>query len=153
MTTERISPEGVMDPPDESSYTQVVRTTGDVQVDVAGTTSKNERGELMYAGDLEGQTRHVLSTIETCLEAAGASMADVTRRRIFVRDIDDFIENGAIDVLGEFWPDGAECTSTLIEVTGLADQHHAGPAPDVDHADPDDHRFLVEIDVSAVVDD
>lgn len=153
MTLERISPEGVFEPPAESSYTQLLTATGGTQVEVAGTTSKNDRGELMHAGDMEAQTRYVLSTIETCLEAAGATMADATRRRIFVRDIDDFIENGAIDVLGEFWPDGAECTSTLIEVTGLADQHHAGPAPGVEHADPDDHRFLVEIDVTAVVDD
>lgn len=153
MSIERNNPDGLFQPPDESSYVQVLTTTGQKQVFVSGTVSKNAAGKLMYAGDMVGQTRYVLELVEASLESERASMADVTRRRIFVRDIDDFIENGAIDVLGEFWPDGAECTSTLIEVSGLADQHHAGPAPDVDHADPDDHRFLVEIDVTAVIDD
>lgn len=152
MSIERNNPEGLFEPPDESSYTQVLTTTGEKQVFVSGTVSKNAEGKLMYAGDVEGQTRYVLESLEQSLESEGASMADVTRRRIFVRDIDAFIEDGGIDVLGEFWPQGEECTSTLVEVGGLADQHHDGPADGVDHADPDDHRFLVEIDVTAVVD-
>lgn len=75
-------------------------------------------------------------------------MADVARRRISVRDIDEFVEDRAIDVFGEFWPQNEECTSTRVEVGGLAD-HHDGPAEGVDHADSDAHRFLVEIDVTA----
>ena len=152
MSIERNNPEGLFEPPDESSYTQVLTTTGEKQVFVSGTVSKNAEGKLVYAGDMEAQTRYVLEVVEASLESEGATMADVTRRRIFVRDIDEFIENGGIDVLGEFWPQGKECTSTLVEVGGLADQHHDGPAEDVDHADPDDHRFLVEIDVTAVID-
>lgn len=151
MPIDRIDPDELFQPPDESAYTQVLATTGERQIFVSGTISKNAEGKLMYAGDMEAQTRYVLQCVETSLAAEGADMADVTRRRIYTRDIDEFIENGAIDVLGEFWSEGAECTSTLVEVSGLADQHHDGPADGVDHADPDDERFLVEIDVTAVV--
>lgn len=153
MPIDRTNPDGLFQPPDESAYTQVLTTAGDRQVFVSGTVSKNADGKLMYAGDMSEQTRYVLKSIETSLAVEGAEMSDVTRRRIFTRNIDEFIENGAIDVLGEFWPDGAECASTLVEVGGLADQHHDGPANGVDHADPDDERFLVEIDVTAVVDE
>lgn len=153
MPIDRNDPTELFQPPDESAYTQVLTATGERQIFVSGTISKNAEGKLMYAGDMVEQTRYVLEVIETSLASEGADMSDVTRRRIFTRDIDEFIENGAIDVLGEFWPDGDECTSTLVEVSGLADQHHDGPAEGVDHADPDDERFLVEIDVTAVVDE
>lgn len=151
MPIDRNNPEELFQPPAESAYAQVVTTTSDRQVFVSGTVPKNADGKLMYAGDMERQTRYVLEAVETTLASEGADMADVTRRRIFTRDIDEFIENGAIDVLGEFWPDGAECASTLVEVSGLADHHHDGPAAGVDHADPTDDRFLVEIDVTAVL--
>jgi enamine deaminase RidA (YjgF/YER057c/UK114 family) len=153
MPIERTNPEGVFQPPDESSYTQVLTATGDKHVCVSGTVPKNAESKLVHAGDMEAQTRYVLQVIEQSLAAEGADMGDVIRRRIFTRDIDEFIENGAIDVLGEFWPDGEECTSTLVEVGGLADQHHDGPAEGVDHADPTDERFLVEIDVTAVIEE
>lgn len=153
MTIERTNPDGVFEPPDESAYTQVLSATGDKQVFVSGTLPKNQDGELMYAGDVVEQTRYTLEVVERSLAAEGGDMSDVVRRRIFVRDIDEFIEDGAIDVLGEFWPQGAETTSTLVEVGGLADHHHDGPAVGVEHADPDDHRFLVEIDVTAVVEE
>lgn len=153
MPIDRKNPDELFQPPDEGAYTQVMETAGERQVFVSGTVSKNAEGKLMYAGDMVEQTRYVLEAVETSLAASGATMSDVTRRRIFARDIDEFIEEGAIDVLGEFWPAGAECTSTLVEVSGLADQHHDGPADGVDHADPDDERFLVEIDVTAVLDE
>lgn len=152
MPIERNNPEGLFEPPDESSYTQVLTTTGEKQIFVSGTVSKNADAKLMYAGDMVEQTRYVLQQVERSLESEGADMSDVTRRRIFVRDIDEFIDGEAINVLGEFWPEESECTSTLVEVGGLADQHHDGPAENVDHADPVDERFLVEIDVTAIVD-
>lgn len=153
MTITRTNPADVTTPPEESSYAQVVTATGAKHVYVSGTVSKNPDGMLMYAGDMERQTRHTLRKVETSLEAVGADMSDVVRRRIFVRDVDWFIDSGAIEVLGEFWSGQEACASTLVEVDGLADQHHGGLAEGVDHADPEDLRYLIEIDVTAVVEE
>ena len=40
----------------------------------------------MHLGDAAAQTRHVLEIIKSVLEAAGATMADVTFNHIFLTD-------------------------------------------------------------------
>ena len=153
MTIERIQSDDLYQGADESAYTRGLIAEGKL-VFLSGQTAKNPDGKLMYAGDMAGQTRYVLEEIERSLAAAGADMSDVVRRRIFARDTHRFIECGAIDHLREFWPDGAETTSTLVQVEGFSDHyHHDGPAEGVDHLDPTDSRILVEIDVTAVIDD
>ena len=53
---------------------------------VSGTLAFDKDNNVVHAGDAEAQTRHVLDTIRSVIEAAGGSMADVTFNSIFITD-------------------------------------------------------------------
>ncbi len=110
-------------------YSRAVRVGGTVHV--AGTTATAPDGSLVGTGDMYAQTVQALRNIETALRAAGATMADVVRTRIFTTDIEQWQEIGRAhgEVFGEIRP-----ASTMVEVAGLVS------------AD-----MLVEIEADAVV--
>jgi len=56
----------------------------------SGTLALGEGGVVLHPGDCEAQTRHVLETIKTTLEAAGAKMSDVAFNHIFLKDWADY---------------------------------------------------------------
>ncbi|MGL4287121.1 MAG: pyrimidine utilization protein C, partial [Phreatobacter sp.] len=57
---------------------------------------------VVHVGDAAAQTRHVLETIKTVIEAAGGTMADVTMNHIFVTDWANY---GAVNaVYAEYFP-------------------------------------------------
>jgi enamine deaminase RidA (YjgF/YER057c/UK114 family) len=91
---------------------------------VAGTTGQGD--------GVTAQTRDALRRIEIALREAGASLSDVVRTRMFVTDIDDWRDVGAVhaEVFGDIRP-----VATMVEVSALI-------APDL----------LVEIEVEAYVD-
>lgn len=70
---------------------------------VSGTLALGEGGGVLHPGDAAAQTRHVLETIRTTLEAAGASLADVAFNHIFLADWADYPAMNAI--YAEFFPD------------------------------------------------
>ena len=75
---------------------------------VAGTTGAG-------AG-IAAQTRDALRRIETALHDAGGALTDVIRSRIFVTDIAQWREVGAVhaEVFGDIRP-----VATMVEVTAL----------------------------------
>ena len=102
-------------------YSRAVRTGP--YVAVAGTTG---------AGDnVAAQARDALRRIEIALQDAGAALSDVVRTRIYVTDIADWHDVGAVhaEVFGDIMP-----VATMVEVSALI-------APEL----------LVEIEVDAYV--
>lgn len=69
---------------------------------VSGVLALGEGGAVLHVGDAAGQTRHVLETIRTTLEAAGATLADVAFNHIFLRDFADYAAMNR--VYAEFFP-------------------------------------------------
>lgn len=72
-------------------------------------------GELV-AGDIEAQTRQVLTNLMNVLEAAGTSLENVVKTTIFLKDMADFPKMNAI--YGEFFSSNPPARST-IAVSGL----------------------------------
>lgn len=54
---------------------------------VCGTTAINRRGDVLGVGDPYLQTKAVIDNIRKALEAAGASLSDVVRTRMYVTDL------------------------------------------------------------------
>lgn len=108
-------------------YSRAVRVGN--QVFVAGTTAADANGYV--SGDAYEQTQKIFITIHTALEAVGASLADVVRTRMFVKNIEDWEAVGRAH--GEVFRD-IRPVATMVEVSRLI-------MPEM----------LVEIEVDAVV--
>jgi len=99
-------------------------------IEVAGTTAVDENGQMIGVNNPYEQTRYALAKIEKALLAAGASMKDVIRTRMFVTDISKWEEVGKAH--GEFFRE-IKPAASMIEVKGLISP-----------------ELLVEIEVTAI---
>jgi enamine deaminase RidA (YjgF/YER057c/UK114 family) len=95
-------------------YSRAVRVGNTVEV--AGTTSVDENGQVVGAGNPYEQTRFALGKIERALQSAGASLKDVVRTRMFVTDIQQWEQIGRAH--GEFFRE-IKPAATMVEVKAL----------------------------------
>lgn len=103
------------------------------RVEVSGTVSVDENGRVVGKNDAYEQTHYVLTKIKAALEQVGAKLEDVVRTRMYVTDINNWQAIGKAH--GEFFRD-IKPSSTMVEISRLIGLD-----------------FLIEIEVSAIVDE
>ena len=110
-------------------YSRAVRI-GNV-IETAGTTALDENGNVVGIGNPYEQTKFILAKIEKALIAAGGTLQDVIRTRMFVTDISRWEEIGRAH--GEYFK-AIKPASTMVEVRALINP-----------------EMLIEIEVTAIV--
>ena len=118
---EKIQPPGVhvVIRAGQPAYTQVVTVSGSGKmIFVAGQLARDAAGKLVGPGDMRAQIQQVGENIKTCLEAVGATLADIVKTNTFVTDYPEFSKHGDMR-LKYFGP--ATPTSTTVEISRLAD--------------------------------
>ena len=113
---------------DRFGYSRAVRV-GNI-IEVAGTTAVD--GDVIVGeGNIYEQTKFIFRKIEKALTAAGGSMADVARTRMYVTDISqsDAVGRAHAEFFAEIRP-----AASMIEVKGFIDP-----------------RLLIEIEVTAIL--
>jgi len=109
-------------------YSRAVRV-GNV-VEVAGTTAM-DGDQLVGRGDVYAQAVFIFKKIEAALAAAGATMQDVVRTRMFVTDIANWEAVGKAH--GEFFA-AIKPVATMVQVSRLIND-----------------ELLIEIEVTAII--
>jgi enamine deaminase RidA (YjgF/YER057c/UK114 family) len=100
-------------------------------ISVSGTAAIGPDGKTAGVGDAGAQARRIFETVAGALADAGASLKNVVRTRIMLRNIDDWKAVGEVhgEVFGEIRP--ATC---FVQVSRFIDP-----------------EWLVEIEVDAIV--
>jgi enamine deaminase RidA (YjgF/YER057c/UK114 family) len=95
-------------------YSRAVQV--DNQLEVTGTVAIDENGVLVGKNDFYEQTRFILSKIARVVEAAGFSLNDVVRTRIFVTDVSKWEDVGRAhqEFFGSIKP-----ATTMVQVSAL----------------------------------
>jgi len=95
-------------------YSRAVRI-GNI-VEVAGTTAVDDKGDVVGMDNPYEQTKFILNKIQHALNAAGASLHDVIRTRMYVVDIARWEDIGRAH--GEFFRD-IKPVASMVEVKAL----------------------------------
>ena len=97
-------------------FSRAVRTGR--HVFISGTTAIDKNGQLVGINNPYMQTKKALENIESALSQLGASMKDVVRTRLFVRDLNhwDEVAKAHVEFFGEILP-----ATSFVEVNRLVD--------------------------------
>ena len=104
---ERITPPGV--PAPRGPYSPAVRA-GDF-IYVSGQVSADAVTNQLSLGDIRHETRVILNNIRRILEGCGATLADVVKCSVFLREGVDFA--GMNEVYAEFFGDQKPARTTI----------------------------------------
>ena len=112
-------------------YTHVVKVGSTVYI--AGQVSADTGSDLVYAGDLEAQTRQVWHNLEEAVKVAGGTLQDIVKTTTFVTDAEHFVVTRK--VRNELWQNMNLPANTMLVVREFANP-----------------EYLVVIEAVAVVD-
>jgi 2-iminobutanoate/2-iminopropanoate deaminase len=105
---ERISPPGA--PAPRGPYSPAVRA-GDY-IFISGQISVDPLSDKTMLGDVQSETRQVLTNIKNILEGCGASMADVVRCGVYLINATDFKPMN--EIYAEFFGSAKPARTTII---------------------------------------
>jgi 2-iminobutanoate/2-iminopropanoate deaminase len=105
---ERLSPPGIPSP--RGPYSPAVRA-GDF-IFVSGQIPIDPATNQISSGDIRHETRIALNNVKLVLEGAGATMADVVKVGVFIRDAKEFAAMN--EVYTEFFGNDKPARSTIV---------------------------------------
>ena len=100
-------------------------------ISIGGTAPMDADGTTVGIGDIAAQTRQCLETVRIALEKAGASLDDVVRTRMLLRNIEDW--KGAAEIRASYFKT-IKPVDTIMQVSRFIN--------------PD---WLIEIEVDAIL--
>ena len=122
--------------PSSSPYAAILGFSRAVRVGnfiaVGGTAPLGPDGKTVAIGDVAGQTERCIEIIQAALEEAGASLNDIIRTRMILRDINDW--ETVAKVRAEYFKN-IKPVDTVMQISTFVDP-----------------EWLIEIEVDAVVD-
>jgi len=86
---------------------------------VSGLTARQPDGKTHAPADVSAQTRYILENLQKILAEGGATLADIVRVVVYIRDMNDFKAIHA--VRREFFPSDPPASS-MVEVSRLVDE-------------------------------
>jgi enamine deaminase RidA (YjgF/YER057c/UK114 family) len=114
MTTEFINPPDMWNS-GPRGYSHVVKVSRPgTMYFVAGVAAVDKDLKVQHVDDVEGQTRLVFENIKKDLAASGATLADIVKMTVYLRDKDH--QWPVRNVRSEFFEQGRFPVSTMIEV-------------------------------------
>jgi len=133
MPKQYINPDSLF-PSLNSGFSQIVCASGSKTVYISGQVAWDAHKQIVGGTDLGQQTRQALRNVQTAVEAAGGTLADIVALRIYLVNYKSRPNDEVGEALRDFFPKERRPASTWIGVTSLA-------VPD----------FLVEIEATAAL--
>jgi len=105
-------------PSDKSYLANAVLVSGGKLLFISGVGPFDSAMNFIGKGDVKTQTEKVIENIKYIVEEAGGTLSDIVKVTVFVKDIKHFEE---IAKVREKHFAGANCASTLVEVSNFVD--------------------------------
>jgi 2-iminobutanoate/2-iminopropanoate deaminase len=111
-------------PASGGAYSPGVRAGGFIFV--SGQIPRDPATGELKGDDIEGQTRSCMANVQSVLEAAGASLADVVSVIVYLANVDDWARFNAVykEIMEAPYPTrtavGADLRGILIEISAVA---------------------------------
>ncbi len=119
----------------QHGFSQIVSSQGGKTVYISGQTAWDAERQIVGGMNLGEQARQALRNIQTAVEAAGGTLADVVSVRLYVVNYKPSDARSVGEAFREYFPGDDPPASTWIGVSSLAVED-----------------FLIEIEAIAVVD-
>jgi reactive intermediate/imine deaminase len=97
-------------------YTHAVEATGGRTIYVSGQVALDREGRLVGQGDVAAQTRQVFDNLEAALVAADATLEDVVKITVFMKDVSQL--QSFRDVRDTYFK-GKPPASSLVQISQL----------------------------------
>lgn len=110
----QLNPPGAAEIMGAYSHGIAVDIGGKTMIFVTGQIAQDENGEAVAPDDIEAQTHYVFKSIEKILAADNATLSDVVKAVIYVRNIADF---GKISPIRNEYFARSKPVSTLVEIS------------------------------------
>ncbi|HEX3861934.1 MAG TPA: RidA family protein [Stellaceae bacterium] len=119
---ERLQPKGmnVRMHGGKPGYSHVVTVNGPGRtIYIAGQLARDMDGNIVGPGDMRAQLEQTFTNLTACLEAAGATWADVVKTNTYVTDYEEFTKHREVR-MRHFGVAVQPPTSTTIQISRLA---------------------------------